>query len=277
MPRKYVTERTGQIAKVEGLHERRNRERYGQALIEGPQTVRELLRCRPRAIRDIYVTCEGLIQHPDLEALVQQLDPYTHVVEPEIFSGLSTDAQGWLAVIDKPAEPSITDFFSTGPRLVVCLVESADPGNLGTVIRTADAAGADGVLIGAGSVELFNPKVIRASVGSVFHLPILTGIDPAQTADLARDRGCQILLADGGADLDLFELAHGAPSGHAPDLSARTMWLVGNEARGFTARQQALADHAISIPMWGQAESLNAAVATSLCIYTSANAQRASR
>lgn len=278
MPRKYVAERTGQIAKVIGLHQRRQRERFGQALIEGPQAVREVLIHAPDLIRDLYVTDAGLAHHPDIDGLAQRLDPYTHVVDPRIFAQMSEDAQGWLAVINTPSAQRVEDFFDAGSRLVVCLVESDDPGNLGTIIRTADAAGADGILLGQGSVELFNPKVVRSSVGSVFHLPIMTGVDPEHVAALAKNAGLQILCADGTGSADLFDLANIHGSGgeglKAPDLSAPTMWLIGNEAHGFTDEQLALADHAIRIPMWGPAESLNAAVAASLCVYASASAQR---
>ncbi len=279
MPRKYVTERTGQISKVIGLQQRRNRERFGQALIEGPQAVRELLTFSPHLIRDIYVTEEGLAQHPDIDVLVNRLDPYTHVVDAHIFAMMSSDAQGWLAVVNIPSEPTLDQFFATKPQLVVCLVESSDPGNLGTIIRTADAAGADGILLGRGSVELFNPKVVRSSVGSVFHSPILTGVDIDLAVDAAHRRGLQILVADGSGSVDLLSAAilHGADrSGpKALDLSEPTMWLIGNEAHGFTDNQLKLADYAVRIPMWGPAESLNAAIAASLCIYASASAQRA--
>jgi len=278
VPRKYVSEHTGQISKVIGLQQRRNRARFGQALIEGPQAIRELMAFAPELIRDVYVTDEALIQYPDLDALLQRIDPYTHVVDPRLHSTMSADAQGWLAVVNTPSEPSLKEFFAAERKLVACLVESADPGNLGTIIRTADAAGADGILLGKGSVELFNPKVVRASVGSVFHLPILTGVDIDEAATRARSNGLRILLADGTGTADLFDLSNLPVSSQAgskaPDLASPTMWLIGNEAHGFTAAHLALADHVIRIPMWGHAESLNAAVAASLSIYASASAQR---
>lgn len=274
---------TGQAKKAAGLHSRRNRERYGQILVEGPQAVRELL-ARPELVRDLYVTEEGLIRHPDLDALAERVDPYTHVLSDSDFTRLSTVAQGWLAVAERPRQPSLERVLAGGPRLLVCLVESADPGNLGTVIRSADAVGADAVLLGPGSVEVYNPKVIRSSAGSVFHLPILSmGVEDAVA--IVRAAGIQVLCADGRGQWDLADLMarpadnpRPVTSGsQVPDLAAPTMWLVGNEAHGFTPAQLRLADHRVGIPMWGLAESLNAGVASSLCLYASALVQRAGR
>ncbi|KTF03953.1 MULTISPECIES: TrmH family RNA methyltransferase [Trueperella] len=279
MPRRFEG-LTGQAKKVAGLQSRRNRERYGQILVEGPQAVREVL-ARPE-LRDLYVTEEGLARHPDLDSLAQRVDPYTHVLSEADFARLSTSAQGWLAVADVPGQPSLADVLGRAPRLLVCLAESADPGNLGTVIRTADAAGADAVLLGPGSVELFNPKVIRSSAGSVFHLPILS-VAVQEAVGAARAAGIQVLCADGSGERDLaqamvcpgdFSRVDGAGS-QVLDLASPTMWLVGNEAHGFTPAQLELADHRVRIPMWGAAESLNAGVASSLCLYASALAQRA--
>lgn len=270
MPRSTITERTGQIAKVIGLHQRRNRTRYGQALIEGPQSVRELVKFAPGAIRDLYVTEAALAEHPDIDELARNADPYTHIVAPELFAELSDDAQGWLAVINTPPAPDLSELLAREPRLVVCAVETTDPGNLGTIIRTADAAGADAVILGRGSVELYNPKVVRSTAGSIFHLPILSSADVAEAAATARAAGLQILAADGSGEAVLMP---GNTS--APDLTTPTMWLIGNEARGFAPEHLAVADVVVRIPLWGHAESLNAAVAAGLCVYASAIAQRA--
>lgn len=280
MPRRH-TGLTGQAKKAAGLQLRKNRQRFGQILVEGPQAVREIL-TRPELVRDLYVTEAGLDAHPDLDILAQRVDPFTHVLTEQDFAKLSTSAQGWLAVAEAPLSASLEDVLKASPRLLVGLVESADPGNLGTIIRTADAAGADAVLLGHGSVELYNPKVIRASAGSVFHLPIL-GVDINDAVRSVRRAGLQVLCADGRGRGDLGVLLMGVRADESArlaqpgelDLSAPTMWLVGNEAHGFTAAQRELADHAVRIPMWGEAESLNAGVATSLCLYASALAQRA--
>ncbi len=156
-----------------------------------------------------------------------------------------------------------------GVRLVVCCAQVRDPGNAGTVVRCADAFGADGVVLSTGSVELTNPKTVRASVGSLFHLPVSVGADLAAVVAAARSAGLQVLAADGSGDDDLASLsASGA-------LTAPTLWVFGNEAWGMPAEDRALADRVVRVPLYGAAESLNLATAAAVCLWTSASAQRA--
>ncbi len=152
------------------------------------------------------------------------------------------------------------------PRLVAICADVRDPGNAGTVVRTADAAGADAVVLAGSSVDLYNPKTLRASVGSVFHLPIAVEPDPASAVRLAQDAGLRVLAADGTGDIDL----HAA----GDVLDAPTAWLFGNEAWGLPPELAALADHRVRIPIHGRAESLNLATAAALCLYESARAHR---
>jgi len=155
------------------------------------------------------------------------------------------------------------------PRLVTICADVRDPGNAGTVIRCADAAGAHGVVLAGRSVDPYNPKTVRASVGSLFHLPIVLEADPAVAVRAAQASGLQVLAADGGGDVDVFE---------ADALLARpTAWLFGNEAWGLPDELAALADHRVRIPIHGRAESLNLSTAAALCLYASARAQRRSR
>ena len=152
-----------------------------------------------------------------------------------------------------------------GQRLVAICADVRDPGNAGTVIRTADAAGADAVVLAGHSVDLHNPKTLRASVGSAFGLPIATTVDSAAALGAARDAGLTVLAADGAGELDLFA---------AGELLARpTAWLFGNEAWGLPAELAALADHRVRIRIYGGAESLNLATADALCLYESARAR----
>ncbi|GAB7007618.1 RNA methyltransferase [Nocardioides sp. AN3] len=150
-------------------------------------------------------------------------------------------------------------------RLVAICADVRDPGNAGTVIRCADAAGADEVVLAGDSVDLYNPKTIRASVGSVFHLPITVQRDAAAAVSTAKAAGLTVLAADLDGD-DLFG---------ADELLRRpTAWLFGNEAWGIPAELRALADHVVSIPIYGAAESLNLSTAAAVCLYASARAQR---
>ena len=152
------------------------------------------------------------------------------------------------------------------PRLVAICADVRDPGNAGTVIRCADAAGADAVVLAGDAVDLYNPKTIRASVGSAFHLPIVVERDPAQAVRAAQAAGLHVLAADMDGETTIFD-------GDAL-LAQPTAWLFGNEAWGLPAELAAQADHVVSIPIFGQAESLNLSTAAALCLYASARAQR---
>nr|WP_246304657.1 RNA methyltransferase [Nocardioides thalensis] len=152
-----------------------------------------------------------------------------------------------------------------GPLVAIC-ADIRDPGNAGTVIRCADAAGADAVVFAGDSVDVYNPKTVRASVGSLFHLPVAIERDAAAAVRAAREAGLTVLAADGGGEVDLFD---------SDELLARpTAWLLGNEAWGLPEELAALADHRVRIPIHGRAESLNLATAAALCLYASARAQR---
>jgi len=151
-----------------------------------------------------------------------------------------------------------------GARLVAICADVRDPGNAGTVIRTADAAGADGIVLAGSSVDAYNPKTVRATVGSLFHLPV--SVEPSAEAAVvaARAAGLTVLAADGAGEVGLYD---------AP-LAGPTAWLFGNEAWGLPPELAALADHRVSIPIHGRAESLNLSTAAALCLYESARTVR---
>jgi TrmH family RNA methyltransferase len=154
------------------------------------------------------------------------------------------------------------------PRLIAVLVRASDPGNLGTVIRLADAAGADGVILAGDSVDVFNPKAIRASAGSLFHLPVARAADPAALIAELSASGLSVLATTGAAELDLDAAAADGI------LDLPTAWLFGSEAHGLPDDVIALADEAVRVPIYGRAESLNLASAAAICLYASASAQR---
>ena len=152
-------------------------------------------------------------------------------------------------------------------QLVVICAQVRDPGNAGTVIRCADAFGADAVILTTGSVDIYNPKVVRSTVGSLFHMPILTGIALDEAVNNVRGRGMQVLAADGdGVHLDQKQMRG--------ELIQPTAWIMGNEAWGLPEADRALADEVVAVPMWGGAESLNLSSAAAVCLYATASQQR---
>lgn len=269
-----------QLQRAQRLHRREQRSRHGQTLVEGPQAVRELLACAPGLARDLYVTEEAIERHGDVAELASAAGVWTHVLAAQDMRDLSADAQGVVAVISTPEAPGLNSLLGEA-SLVVATLDIADPGNLGTIIRTADAAGADAVAVGKASAELYLPKVMRSAAGSHFHVPCVAGVEASELAARAREAGLQVLTAEGTGEWELPVLIReaaearilgAAPSG--PDLRRRTLWFVGNEARGFAGCDFDV-DARVAVPLYGKAESLNVSTALAVCAYASAMAQRA--
>lgn len=242
----------------------------------------------------LYFDAAALQRHPDVAALLDQVrgvlfDPqvdlprqdriFLREATPEVLAAMgdAETSQGFVAVCRIPAEVGHLPVPHADPvtRLGAVLVGLQDPGNVGTLIRTADAAGADVVVLAPGSADPWSPKVVRAAAGSHFHLPVMTGVNIAELVEYQKSQGMQVLAAHGHAALSLAELNATDPASSAPHLAQSTLWLFGNEAHGLSEPELSLADAAVSIPLYGQAESLNVAVAGAVCLYASAMAHRA--
>lgn len=176
--------------------------------------------------------------------------------------------QGLIAVCRR-VDVTLGDAFTGAPRLAVVLDAVRDPGNAGTVLRTAAAAGADAAVFAAGTVEAYNPKCVRASAGSLFHLPLVAGEPRAAAVATARAAGMTVYAADADGPDNLDALADRG------GLGVPTAWLFGNEARGLSAAARQGADRVVRVPMYGRAESLNLAAAAAVCLYASARALHA--
>ncbi len=234
---------------------------------------------RPGNLAELFATGAARERYGDLIEQAAAQGVSAAVVSGEVMAELAQTVtpQGLLAVcrfLDVP----LADLAAGRPRLVAVLANVRDPGNAGTVLRTADAAGADGVVFTAASVDPYNSKCVRSSAGSLFHLPVVTGADPAAAAVALRAAGLRVLAADGSAArvLDLAAPpAAAGPALEAAGLEAPTAWLFGNEAWGLPADLLALADEAVAVPIYGGAESLNLAAAAAVCLYASATRQRA--
>jgi TrmH family RNA methyltransferase len=237
-------------------------------LAEGPQAVREALTL-PGTVVEAFATRECTTRHGDLERAAREQRLAWHLVGSDVLGSLAQTVtpQGVVAVcrfLDRPLEQALAG----SPSLVALCANVRDPGNAGTVLRCADAAGADAVLLAGSSVDPYNGKCVRASAGSLFHLPVSAGAGVDQAVAAARAVGLQVVAADGSGEVDLHEAqARGR-------LSAPTAWLFGNEAWGLPAEHAALADLVVRVPIYGRAESLNLATAAAVCLYASAWSQR---
>ena len=254
--------RAPKVARARRLLKRGFRESDGAFLAEGPQACRE--GALAGKVTELFLTQEALDRYPEIVATVENSGAEITLCNSTVIEQFSSTVtpQGMTAVV-RMWDQNPDAIFHASAKLVVALTAVRDPGNAGSVIRVADAAGADGVIMSSDSVDLFNPKVVRSSVGSLFHLPIAMGQNLPETISTARSNGMQVLAADTGG-ISLYGDA---------DLAKPTLWIFGNEAWGIPKEVLELVDHVVSIPIYGQAESLNLATASALCLYASATAQ----
>ncbi|MFC5264840.1 TrmH family RNA methyltransferase [Kribbella qitaiheensis] len=264
-----LTAQSVRIKQARRLATRAFRRKTGRFLVEGPQAVREALEHR-ELVLEVYAEPDVATRHRDLRDLASAADVPWYDVNRAAVEALSetVTSQGVVAVcqlVDVPLDQAVPRTAS----LVAVGVQVRDPGNAGTLIRTADAAGADAVVLSAESVDPHNPKAVRASVGSLFHLPIAVEADVVTAAKTWREQGLQVLAADGYGSSDLDECIEDGT------LAKPTVWLFGNEAHGLPDGFDAIVDRSVKVPIYGRAESLNLATAAAVCLYASARAQRA--
>ncbi|SOC88891.1 RNA methyltransferase, TrmH family [Curtobacterium sp. 314Chir4.1] len=265
--------KAGRVRAVAALSKKDVRAETGLFLLEGPQAVREAIEYRPELLRELYVTPTAAARYALDDAPVdtwfvteQVLDAMADTVTPQ---GVVAVCQQFPTSVKDVFPDAGADLEARGglPGIVAILEEVRDPGNAGTIIRAADAAGADAVVLTGRSVDPYNPKVVRSTTGSLFHVPVSVGVTLADAVSRARGLGYTILAADVSGD-DLPEVrADGM-------LDGPTAWVFGNEARGLSAEDLALVDRAVKVPIYGRAESMNLATAASVCLYESAFAQR---
>jgi TrmH family RNA methyltransferase len=229
-------------------------------LADGPKAVEGALAVEACVV-EVFATPVALEQYAGLLADA----PVTLVDERALASLSDSVSPAGVVAMCRHLDAPLEHVVAVSARLLAICADVRDPGNAGTVIRTADAAGADAVVLAGRSVDAYNPKTVRSTVGSLFHLPFAIEPDPAVAVRAAQARGLTVLAADGAGEVDLFEA----------DLSGPTAWLFGNEAWGLPDELAALADHRVAIPIHGRAESLNLSTAAAVCLYASARAQRA--
>ena len=255
-----LSDSNARLASARRLTSRRGRRDAGLFLAEGAQSVREA--AAAGAVDELFATAEAIERHAELlhgrdysEISVKAAASLSETVTP----------QGLIAVC-RLGQPTVAQVLELAPKLLLVLVEPNDPGNLGAVIRTADAAGADAVFLDGG-VDPYNGKTVRASAGSLFHLPVIE----SPVADLlaqTRALGVRSLATTGRGNADLDQLQDDET------LAGPVLWLFGNEAHGLPEPVMRLADQLVRVPLYGQAESLNLAATAAVCLYASARAHR---
>lgn len=287
-------DRVKDIAK---LATRSVRTKKKQFLVEGPQAVREALKAHLEnpVLDAVYITEAAFERHDDIAELMEEVHGtptpeagrkvFMRMVTDEVLDAMAgaVAPQGVLAVsfmLDKtPADIWGAD--AINPHLVAVLARVQDPGNAGTIIRTADAAGADLVVLSKGTVDVYNPKVVRSTAGSIFHVPMISGVELEEFAEDAKAQGIGVLAADGYGKVNLNDLEDAAAAKRLGvelenkpkyDLSRKTMWLFGNEAQGLSPEEKRLANTRVAVPVHGSAESLNVSIAAAVCLYASARA-----
>jgi len=253
------------VRRIAALARKKDRLAAGQFIVEGPQAVRELIRHRPEQVVAVFATMGNEPWQFEIDRLADAAQLEMERVTDAVLATMAetVQPQGVLAVARIP-EPAL-EITLAEARLVAVLHEVRDPGNAGAVLRAADAAGADAVIFSGESIDPWHPKVVRATTGSIFHLPVATAAELEPVLDSARRAGLEVLAADIRGD----ELQPGDPI-----LAGRVMWVFGNEAHGLSQNDRDLASRSLRLPIYGAAESLNLATAASVCLYTTAFAQR---
>ncbi|MGK2882820.1 MAG: TrmH family RNA methyltransferase [Mycobacterium sp.] len=242
------------------LHRHVGRRRAARFLAEGPNLVETAL--RRDLVVELFATADALTRFADL------LDgAAVHLVTEKAAKVLSDTVTpvGLVAVCRIP-EVDLTCVLARQPTLLAVAVGISEPGNAGTLIRVADALGADAVVLAGYSVDPYNGKCLRASAGSIFSLPVISAPDAAAAMAAIGAAGLQTLATtvDGETDLDAVE----------PSLVGPTTWLFGPESSGLPTEVAAAADRRVRIVMPGSAESLNVAAAAAICLYQSSRARR---
>jgi TrmH family RNA methyltransferase len=261
-----VSVKSDRVGAVRRLSNRSFRAKVERFLAEGPQSVREAVVWRPDVVDEVFVV-------PDSGAQVTQIVDrarnaglrVTEVPEQVLLAMTETVHPQGIAAVCRFIDQAPAAILAQA-RLVVILHEIRDPGNAGTILRTADAAGANGVIFTGDSVDAYNGKCVRSTAGSLFHIPFAQAQDLTDIVARARQAHLRVVATAGSATADLLGWQA------AGQLDKATAWVFGNEARGLPGHIDA--DASVAIPIFGQAESLNLASAAAVCLYASAFAQQ---
>lgn len=270
-PADPFTERTPRVVSASKLHRAASRRKAGRFLAEGANSVEAAL-ATDRAL-EVFCDEDAADRFSALIDTARGRGVRVSMVTARAMRSLADTVtpSGIVAlcrtlVVESGHDPA--DTAGSHPARLVAIGQAlAEPGNVGTLIRVSDALGADAVWLTEGSVDPENPKAVRASAGSLFHLPVVRGIAESGLVARAHASGLQIAVATADGEVDIE---------HADEILSRpTAWIFGNEAHGVPAALAAAADVRVRIPIRGRAESLNIVSAASICLHTSARLQGA--
>lgn len=255
-----LTQRSARVVAAVKLQRHTGRRRSGSFLAEGPNLVAAA--ASRGLVEEVFATTASAGRHRDL------LDglPVSLVTDAAAKALSETVTPSGLVAVCRIPDIELDAVLAARPTIVAVAVDLSEPGNAGTLIRTADAMGAGAVIFTGAAVDPYNGKCLRSSAGSIFTVPVLTDPDVAGVLEQLRGAGLQIVATalDGDLSLDDADAV----------LSAPTAWLFGSEAHGLPAEVSRRADRKVIIPMAGGAESLNVATAAAICLYQTARAQR---
>lgn len=243
------------IKKIMSLRTSKGRKKTGLFILEGIKSIKEI--DDQWKVESILYTEGYLLKNQDV---IKDLEKKYNMllVHDKVFDQLSdtTTPQGIMAVVEQ-RNVDMNEILNKDNTFLVLIDSLQDPGNVGTIIRTADAAGAHGILLSTNSVDIYNPKIVRAAMGSLFHLPVVTKCDMEKVIPSLRQKNIKVYAAH----------LEGARYPYEEDMTKGTAILIGNEGSGLSDNIAKLADTYIKLPMLGKAESLNAAVAASILTY----------
>jgi TrmH family RNA methyltransferase len=238
------------IKQLRALHARKDRQKQGLFLLETTKLLEEARLWRWPLV-EVFATPAWIERHgADWNAPVT---PVSEAIFPQLVT--TETPEGVVAIAPIPPNPPLPEL--TSNALIMALDALQDPGNLGTIIRTADAAGATAILVGKGTVDPYSPKVVRSTMGSLFHVPVIPVAELYPALDALASGGAAVVATSLGATRSLYDL----------DLTGPVVWLIGNESQGLSESALTHTTEQIRIPMPGHAESLNAAIAAAVCLF----------
>ena len=243
------------IKHIKKLKEKKYRDEYNEFIIEGTKMLKEAL--KENAKIDKIVFSESFIENNNIEGfLSEDISPKDIICVPDSIFEIITEVgtpQGTLAIIKKEQERDIEDLKG---EFFIALDDLQDPGNLGTILRTADSANIKNILVSKGTVDCYSSKVVRATMGAIFRIKVIECENLRKSLEILNNKGYNIIVTSLDAQKTIYDINY-----------EKSIIVIGNEANGVSKEIQEIATNKVIIPMLGNTESLNASVATGIVIY----------